>query len=159
LICAIAAALLVGYWPWNIGLVICACALWRLNRSHEIGRVKLDPISSSGVRQISGRDFEPDPRCWSVARRERIIDARPSSNGGSGSWTCEETSNAVYAGDTSNGGQGFHIRAMRQARQDSATGRVECIMSGRPGCICEFPTVDEFLTHISDVIEERQNIT
>jgi hypothetical protein len=158
LIGAIAAILLTGWWPWNVLLTICACACWRLYRLHQVGRAKFDAVRASRIREVSAGNFEPDPGCWSLRSRKGVIDARPARDGGSGSGTREEPGNPVYARNTAYGGQGFNPGTMRDAGSNGAASRVKCIMSGRPGCVCEFPTVNEFLAHFSDVIEERQNV-
>src|SRR6187402_669260 len=91
---SIVAVLLAGWWTLPL-VFLCACAAWRLDRPHKLAGLDFDAIGSSSVGQVPGRNFEPDPSCWSVALRERIVDARPPRNGGRSSWTCEETSNAV----------------------------------------------------------------
>jgi len=158
LIGSLAAIMLLGWWPWNVLLVFGAGAGWCLYRFHQVRRIKLDAPTRSRVGEIPTGSLQGDPGCWTWRNREPVIDARPARDGRRGSWLREEAGNAIYASNAANGGQRLDHRSMRNTGSNGAASRIECIMSGRPGCICEFAPVNEFLAHFSDVIEERQNI-
>lgn len=135
--------------------------LWLLNSflewRREIRWNARFPISGSR-NQFAASAIESREQSWRGIIDDATIDASPLGSRSGSSRRRQEASYHVITDKRSERRYWFQKRAVSQPNESAADDPIGEVMAGSPGSIGEFPSLDEILARLREIIEERYQI-